>query len=378
MSERTAAWIAMAMALTSGVSHGADAPTSEQQPFGRLEDGSAVTLFVLRNAGGMVVRAIDYGATLVAVEVPDRSGAIANVVYGCADLDGYLKPGPHGSTIGRFANRIARGKFVLDGHEYALAVNNGPNHLHGGKRGFSRVLWRGELHDSPDGPAVRFSRRSADGEEGYPGNLDVTVTFTLTADNALRIDYTAAADKPTPLNLTNHAYFNLSGADPAAAQPVVDHLLTIHADHYLVADETLIPTGELAPVAGTALDFRAPTRIGQNIADVPGMKSGGFDHCYVVRGGGRETLIDVAQVSDPKSGRTMHVASTEPGVQLYTARVGASSNKSGRDEKRNPTAFCLETQHFPDSPNRPAFPDVILRPGQTFQSSTIYRFSVAP
>jgi aldose 1-epimerase len=352
----------------------------DRQPWGRTADGTPAHLYTFHGGNGMTVRVTDYGATLVALEVPDRAGTMASVVHGCRDLEGYLKPGPHASTIGRFANRIAKGKFTLDGKEYVLAVNNGPNHLHGGNKGFNTFVWTGESVDGTDGPAVRFTRRSPDGEEGYPGSVDVSVTYTITRDNALRIDYAATTDKPTPLNLTNHAYFNLGGTDGETIKPVLDHTLQLNAERYLPIDATRIPTGVLAPVEGTPMDFRRPTPIGQRIAQATGAKGGAYDHCFVVTGGGAGELVPVATVTDPTSGRTMQCFSTEPGVQLYTPvntrRPGTRPAKSDEAPLKY-AAFCLEAQHFPDSPNRPEFPNVILRPGETFRSTTVYRFSIA-
>jgi aldose 1-epimerase len=360
---------------------GAGASGIERTAWGQTPDGTPVHLYTLRGGEGMTVRLTDYGATLVALEVPDRAGTPASVVLGCRDLEGYLKPGPHAATIGRFANRIAKGKFTLDGQEYALAVNNGPNHLHGGKKGFNTFVWKGESVEGNDGPAVRFTRRSPDGEEGYPGNVDVSVTYTLTPDNALRIEYAATTDRPTPLNLTNHAYFNLAGADGETIKPVLDHVLQLNAERYLPIDATRIPTGDLAPVENTPMDFRRPTPIGQRIAQANGAKGGAYDHCFVVTAGGAGGLVPIATVTDPTSGRTMQCFSTEPGVQLYTpvnTRRPTTQPAHAEEKPLKYAAFCLETQHFPDSPNRPDFPNVILKPGETFHSTTVYRFSVAP
>ena len=362
-------------------------PLVERSAWGQTADGAPLALYTLRNARGVTAKVTDYGARLVALEVPDRHGKSANIVLGPQDADGYVASGSvAGATVGRFANRIAKGKFTLDGKPYTLAVNNGPNHLHGGTKGFDKVAWTSEAIDAKDGPSVRFARRSPDGEEGYPGNLDVSVTFTLTADNALRIDYAATTDQPTPINLTNHAYFNLGGVDGASIEPVLDHVLQLHADRFLPVDATRIPTGELAPVQGTLMDFRQPTPIGQRVAKAPGSKSFVYDHCYVVTGG-TEKLMPVATVTEPTSGRMMECLSTEPGVQLYTPatvrRPTTSPTTAPREAPAAPAsarygAFCLETQHFPDSPNQPGFPSVILRPGETFRSTTVYRFSIAP
>jgi aldose 1-epimerase len=363
-------------------------PLVERIAWGETAEGTPVALYTLRNARGATAKVTDYGARLIALEVPDRHGKSANIVLGPRDAAGCVTSGAAGATVGRFANRIAKGMFTLDGKPYTLAVNNGPNHLHGGKKGFDKVVWKGEAVDAKDGPSVRFTRRSPDGEEGYPGNLDVSVTFTLTAENALRIDYAATTDQPTPINLSNHAYFNLAGVDGATIEPVLDHVLQLHADRFLPVDATRIPTGELAAVEGTRMDFRQPTPIGQRVAQAPGSKPFVYDHCYVVNGGGEGggegKLAPVATVTEPKSGRRMECLSTEPGVQLYTpatVRRPTTSPATALSEAPAPIrygAFCLETQHFPDSPNQPNFPSVILRPGETFRSTTIYRFSVAP
>ena len=364
----------------------ARAPGVERSAWGQTTDGTPLALYMLRNARGMTAMVTDYGARIIALEVPDRHGKSANVVHGPQDAAGCVASGVAGATVGRFANRITKGRFTLDGKPYTLAVNNGPNHLHGGKMGFDRFVWTGEAIDAKDGPSVRFTRRSPDGEEGYPGNLDVSVTFTLTADNALRIDYAATTDQPTPINLTNHAYFNLGGVDGPTIEPVLDHVLQLHADRYLPVDGTRIPTGELAPVDGTRMDFREPTRIGERVAQAPGSKPFVYDHCYVVNGAGEGKLAPVAAVTDPKSGRRMECLSTEPGVQLYTpasvrrpttAPTTASDAPATAPAPIRYGAFCLETQHFPDSPNQPNFPSVIFRPGETFRSTTIYRFSIA-
>ena len=357
-------------------------PSVERSAWAQTADGTPLALYTLRNARGMTAEVTDYGARIIALEVPDRHGKPANIIHGPQDAAGCVASGAAGATVGRFANRIAKGKFTLDGKPYTLAVNNGSNHLHGGKKGFDKVVWTGEAIDAKDGPSVRFTRRSPDGEEGYPGNLDVSVTFTLTVDNALRIDYAATTDQPTPINLTNHAYFNLAGVDGATIEPVLDHVLQLHADRFLPVDATRIPSGSLAPVEGTLMDFRQPTPIGQRIAQAPGSKPFVYDHCYVVNrpGGGDDKLVPVATVTDPTSGRIMECLSTEPGVQLYTPatvrRPTTSPTTATAAAKYG--AFCLEMQHFPDSPNQPNFPSVILRPGQTFRSTTIYRFSIAP
>ena len=338
----------------------------EKQPFGTTEDGTAVDIYTLTNQNGMRARIMTYGAIVVSLETPDRDGKLANVTMGFEDLQGYLDGHPFfGATVGRYGNRIAGGKFTLDGTEYTLAANNGPNHLHGGEKGFDKVVWHaGRVAGRT---AVKFTYTSPDGEEGYPGQLDTTVVYTLTDENELRIDYTAATDKPTHVNLTNHCYWNLAGA---GVGDILDHQLMLNAEKYLPVDDTLIPTGELADVEGTVMDFRRPTAIGARIAEVPG---GGYDHCYVIQGGG-DSLTLGAEVYDPSSGRVMQITTTQPGVQFYTGNFLDGGPRSGGAGKHG--AFCLETQHFPNSPNQPDFPSTVLRPGETYQTTTIHKFSV--
>ncbi len=343
----------------------------ESKSFGQMPDGADVTIHTLTNRKGMVAKITEYGAILTEVWVPDRAGQLTNVVLGFDNLGQYLKGHPFfGANTGRVANRIAKGKFTLDGKEYTLAVNNGPNHLHGGRKGFDKKLWKSRALPARDkSVAVEFTYTSPDGEEGYPGTLAVKVTYTLTDDNDLRIDYEATTDKATIVNLTNHSYFNLGGSGA-----ILDHVLQINADRYTATDAGLIPTGELAPVRGTGLDFTQPRRIGDRIADYESLAKG-YDHNFVLNHGGG-TLGLAARVREPKSGRVMEVSTTEPGVQLYTANhldgktTGVGGVKYGQHQ-----AFCLETQHFPDSINKPAFPSVVLRPGQTFQSATVHKFS---
>lgn len=325
--------------------------------FGKLADGRPVQIFTLHNTKGMRVKVMEYGAIITEIQAPDRSGELTNVVLGAASLDEYLK-GFAGSAavIGRFANRIAGAKFTLDGQEYKLAANNGPNHIHGGRKGFAQVLWEGKEVPGKNGPAVQFSYLCKDGEENYPGNVAVTVTYTLTDKNELWVEYGATTDKATPINLTNHAYFNLAGTGN-----VLDHQLWLAADKYTPADDGLIPTGEIASVKGTPLDFTTPTRVGARIEQLK-PKLNGYDHNFVLPGNGKE-LVLAARVVEPKSGRVMEVRTTEPGVQLYTG------NHLGH------RGLCLETQHFPDSPNKPHFPSAILRPGEKFQSTTVFVFS---
>lgn len=344
----------------------------EQRIFGKLSDGTTVGIHTLSNGNGVTAKISEYGAILTELWVPDRDGKPGNVVLGFDNLDQYVKGSPFfGATTGRVANRIAKGKFTLDGKEYTLAVNNGPNHLHGGLKGFDKRVWKSRALPMTDkAVAVEFTYVSADGEEGYPGTLTTTVVYTLTADNELRIDYTASTDKATIVNLTNHSYFNLGGSGS-----ILDHVLMLNADRYTAADDTLIPTGELAPVKGTGLDFTQPRRIGDRIADYMSFAKG-YDHNFVINGGGTGMTL-AARVRDPKSGRQMEVWTTEPGVQLYCGNHldGSLTGVNGIVYKQH-TGFCLETQHFPDSINHPAFPSVVLRPGQTFKSSTAHRFAV--
>ena len=343
----------------------------ESKSFGQMPDGADVKIYTLSNRKGMVAKITEYGAILTEVWAPDRAGQLTNVVLGFDNLGQYLKGHPFfGATTGRVANRIAKGKFTLDGKEYTLAVNNGPNHLHGGLKGFDKKLWKSRALPATDkSVAVEFTYTSPDGEEGYPGTLAVKVTYTLTDDNELRIDYEATTDKATIVNLTNHSYFNLGGSGA-----ILDHVLQINADRYTATDAGLIPTGELAPVRGTGLDFTQPRRIGDRIADYESLAKG-YDHNFVLNHGGGKLGL-AARVREPKSGRVMEVSTTEPGVQLYTANhldgktTGVGGVKYGPHQ-----AFCLETQHFPDSINKPAFPTVVLRPGQTFKSATTHKFS---
>jgi aldose 1-epimerase len=344
--------------------------------FGKMPDGTAVEAFTLTGAGGVKAVVITRGATLTELHVPDKAGNAVDVVLGFDDLAGYLGDGNQffGCTTGRVANRIAKGKFTLDGKEYTLTVNNGPNHLHGGtKTNLDKVVWTAAAVTTSAGPAVKFTYSSPDGDEGYPGKLDLTVTYTLTDDNALRIEYTAVTDKPTPVNLTNHTYFNLAGA---GADTVLDHELMINADRYTPADDTLIPTGVVVSVAGTAVDFRKPRKVGERIGDLVNGRYKGYDHNFVLNAPDGKT--PAAVLRDPDSGRTMTVYTDQPGVQLYTGNfLKGQTGKGGKVYKQR-SALCLETQHFPDSVNRPNFPSVILRPGQTYRRTCVYAFSVAP
>jgi aldose 1-epimerase len=336
-------------------------------------DGQANTLYTLTNAHGMSISVMNYGAILVKLMAPDKSGKLEDVVLGYDDVSGYESKGdPHfGSTVGRYGNRIAKGKFSLDGKEYSLALNDPPNTLHGGVKGFDKQMWKGEIA-SQNPPAVVFSRVSPDGEEGYPGNLTTSVKYTLTDKNEIKVYFTATTDKPTVVNLTHHSYFNLSGA---GSGPVLDDLVTINADAYTPVDATLIPTGEIKKVAGTPMDFRKPHTIGERINEVPG-KPVGYDHNFVLNGYGSGVEKN-ATVVDPKSGRRLTVSSDQPGLQFYTGNFldGTVTGKGGKVYDQH-TAFCFEPQHFPDSPNEPKFPSVVLRPGKTYHSTIIYGFDV--
>ena len=336
--------------------------------FGKTPDGTAVERYTLTN-GRVTAKVLTYGGIVSELHVPDRDGKPGDVVLGFDTLDGYLKGHPYfGATVGRFANRIAGGKFSLDGKDYTLAVNNGPNTLHGGLKGFDKAVWK--VEKSTDS-SLTLSYLSKDGEEGYPGNLTVHVTFTVTKDDALRLDYKATTDKPTPLNLTNHSYFNLAGP---AAGAILDHVAQIEADSYTPVDDNLIPTGKIAPVRGTPLDFTKPTAIGSRFSELKAEPIG-YDHNYVLRGHGELTAL-AARVRDPKSGRILELHTTEPGVQLYTGNFldGTITGKGGVAYKKN-MAFCLETQHYPDSVHHPEFPSTILKPGATYTQTTIYKFS---
>jgi aldose 1-epimerase len=341
----------------------------KKSPFGNTPLGPA-SLFTCTNSNGIVVKLTDYGAIVVSVETPDLNGKRANIALGFPTIDGYLLRHPYfGATVGRFCNRIAKGQFELDGQEYKLATNNGANHLHGGVVGFDRVIWQAEAVRTNGGVGVRFTRRSPDGEEGYPGNLDVSALYLLTNEDELRVEFTATADRATPVNLTNHSYWNLHGA---GSGKILDHQLMIAADQYLPVDSELIPTGELKPVAGTPLDFRQPTAIGARIANVGGNPIG-YDHCYVLRSKGQSMEL-AARVADPASGRVLEVYTDQPGVQLYTGNFLSGGESDGGFGQH--AGLCLETQHFPDSPNQPNFPSTILHPGETFRRTTVHRFSV--
>ncbi|MGC1721288.1 MAG: aldose epimerase family protein [Isosphaeraceae bacterium] len=339
--------------------------------FGNTPDGTPVELYVLKN-GQITVKVMTYGAIITEIDTPDRNGKEGDVVLGFDSLEGYLGKHPYfGATVGRVANRIAKGKFTLNGQEYTLAVNDGPNTLHGGLKGFDKVIWKAEPISRPDGPSIKLTRRSPDGEEGYPGNLDVSVQFTVTEQNELKIEYTATTDKATPINLSNHSYFNLAGR---TTEPVLGHELMLAADHYTPVDETLIPTGEIAPVAGTPLDFTKPTDIGARIKELK-VEPTGYDHNFVLDSGGKSLALAV-RVYEPKTGRVMELSTTEPGVQFYTGNFldGTITGKDGIAYRQH-HAFCLEAQHYPDSIHHANFPSAVLEPGKTYTQTTVYKFS---
>ena len=352
-----------------------EAPRITKEAFGKTDDGTLVDIYTLRNASGMEARITTYGGILVSLKVPDAKGKLDDVVLGFDTLAEYLKGHPYfGALVGRYGNRIAKGKFTLGGKEYTLAVNNGPNALHGGLKGFDKAVWSAKAVDAKGGPALELSYISKDGEEGYPGTLSVRVVYTLTSRNELKIDYAATTDKDTVLNLTHHSYFNLAGA---GSGDILQHVVTINADRFTPVDKDLIPTGQLRSVKGTPLDFTRPTPVGARIdQDDEQIKfGGGYDHNWVLNGGGGKLSL-AARVTEPSSGRVMEVLTTEPGMQFYCGNFldGTNIGKGGKAYKKR-YGFCMETQHFPDSPNHPEFPTAVLKPGQTYTHTTVYRFS---
>lgn len=340
-----------------------------KEAWGQLADGRGVDRYTLVNRRGLAAKVTNYGATLTELHVPDRNGKVGDVVLGFNHLDSYFseKNPFFGATVGRYANRIARGHFTLNGKEYALETNNPPNHLHGGSHGFDKALWSARTVSSGEGPSVEFSRTSPNGEAGYPGTLKVRVVYTLTDRDELKIDYYATTDQDTPVNLTNHSYFNLNGE---GSGDILDHIVQINADRYTPTDSTQIPTGKLASVHGTPLDFTKPTPVGARIAQLTA--TGGYDHNFVLNGTG---LRLAARVYAPKSGRVMEMRTTEPGVQFYTTNSASGLRGPHGTEYGLHAALCLEAQHYPDSPNHPEFPSTILHPGDTYRQTTIYRFS---
>jgi aldose 1-epimerase len=347
--------------------------TINRAPFGKTPDGASVEIYTLRNRNGCEARILTYGGIVQSLKVPDRNGNFGDVVLGFDDFDGYIKNDPHfGALIGRYGNRIAKGKFTLHGVTYTLALNNGPNHLHGGNKGFDKKVWKAMSLLTPDGPALQLTYFSKDGEEGYPGNLSVTAVYTVTEDDALKLEFTATTDKDTVCNLTHHSYFNLRGSGN-----ILDHVVYINADQFTPVDSTLIPTGELRPVAGTPFDFRQPSPIGARIGnnDEQIKFANGYDDNWVLNHPPGKLGL-AARVSEPTTGRVMEVWTTAPGLQFYTGNFldGTLTGKGGwvyqfRD------GFCFEPQGFPDSPNHPSFPSTGLKPGETYHNTILYKFS---
>lgn len=365
--------VVLVLALAASL-EGAEQGVSKRA-WGKTADGQAVDLYTLTNSQGMTVEITNYGGIVVSLRVPDREGKLSDVVLGFDDLQGYLGEHPYfGALIGRYGNRIAKGHFTIDGREYTLAQNNNGQSLHGGLKGFDKVVWDAKGILGEKGPGLLLSYTSKDGEEGYPGNLSVRVSYIWTDDAELCIHYGATTDKPTPVNLTNHSYFNLAGQGTGS---ILDHQLMLNADRFTPVDDVLIPTGELPMVEGTPFDFRQPTAIGARIETENEQLAagGGYDHNFVLVKGD-EALSLAARVTEPTSGRVMDVYTTEPGIQFYSGNFldGTNVGKGGRAYQHR-WGFCLETQHFPDSPNQPAFPSTILQPGQQYSSTTIYKFS---
>jgi aldose 1-epimerase len=336
-----------------------------KEVFGTV-DNKEVYLYTLKNDSGFTIKITNYGGIVTSIFVPDKNGKFDNVVLGYDNLDEYLKDAPYfGAIVGRYANRIAKGKFVIDGKEYTLAVNNGTNHLHGGIKGFDKVVWDAQEIQIEKEVSLKLHYISNDGEEGYPGNLEVTIIYSVTNENELKIEYSAITDKPSPINLSHHSYFNLAGS---SGRDILDQTLFIDADRYTIVDETLIPTGELRAVSGP-MDFRKPKKVGSSINDVPG----GYDHNYVLNN--NETFAKVAELFDSISGRRMEVFTDEPGMQFYSGNFldGSLTGSNGIIYRKH-FGLCLETQHFPDSPNHLGFPNTILKPGEEYKQKTVYRF----
>jgi aldose 1-epimerase len=344
----------------------------KHEPFGRLPDGTAIDIYTLTNAHGIEARIMTYGATLVSLRLPDRNGRFADAVLGFDDLAGYLGTHPYfGAIVGRYANRIAKGRFTLSGATYTLAQNNNGNSLHGGLRGFDKVVWKAEPVRQPGAAGVKLTYLSRDTEEGYPGNLAVTVVYALTDADELRISYEATTDKATPVNLTNHAYWNLAGQGQG---DILGHELELEADALTAVDSSanLIPTGRILSVTGTPFDFTSPHAIGERIARV----EGGYDHNFVLRSGGGKMSL-AARVYEPVSGRVLEISTDQPGIQLYSGNFldGTVKGKGGVAYQKH-SGLCLETQHFPDSPNHPNFPSTVLGPGKKYTTVTVHKFSV--
>jgi aldose 1-epimerase len=374
--------LALVLVLCAGVAAPLLASPSQRaeariakRPFGKLTDGTTVDLYTLKNRNGMLVEITNYGGAVVTIRTPDRRGRMADIVLGYTEPSGYVADTSYfGALIGRYANRIAQGKFTLNGVEYQLAKNNDPNHLHGGVLGFNKVVWQGGDVNRSDGVALELTYLSKDKEEGYPGNLTVTATYILSDANELRIEYAATTDKETVVNLTHHSYFNLAGA---GAGDILSHVVRINADRFTPVDETLIPTGELKSVKRTPFDFNRATTIGSRInqADDQLVLGKGYDHNFVLNKTGQELSL-AATAYEPKSGRALEMWTTEPGMQLYTGNfLDKVSGKAGQIYNRR-GGFCLEAQHFPDSPNKPTFPSTVLKPGVRYTQTTVYKFLV--
>jgi aldose 1-epimerase len=340
--------------------------------FGKTPDGKTVNLFTIKNANGVELKVSEFGAILVSLKVPDREGIFEDIIQGFDKLEGYIKDNTfQGVTAGRYANRIGKGKFTLDGKEYTLATNDGENHLHGGVEGFGKKVWKGEELKTDEGAGVKLTYLSEDGEEGYPGNLECTVKYILNNDNELKIVFNTKTDKPTPVNLTNHAYFNLKGEGEGT---ILDHELKLNADEYTPVDDGLIPTGEIASVEGTPLDFTEAKKIGADIDKVDKKFSGGYDHNFVLPESG-DPLTKVCKVVEPESGRVMEIYTTKPGFQFYSGNfLDGLKGKGGKVYDQH-YAFCIEPQYYPDSPNKPDFPSSILRPGEEREEIILYKFS---
>jgi aldose 1-epimerase len=363
---------AVLVLLIAGACRAAEsaALTIDRQVFGKMPDGAAVDQYTLTNGKGLKVQVITYGAIITSVETPDRAGKLANITLHCDTLQDYLAGHPcFGCVVGRYANRIGKARFTIDGVECLLAANNAPNHIHGGRKGFDKYVWKAQPVRGEGFVGVKMSHLSPDGDEGYPGALAATVTYSVTGGNELKMAYTATTTKATHVNLTNHAYWNLAGAGPG---DVLVHELILNADKCLPVDRGLIPTGPPESVQGMPLDFTRPTTIGARIAQT----RGGYDHCYAINKQPGERLSLAARVVEPGSGRVMEVFTTQPGVQLYTANGLNMKDKSGALRYGTHGGFCLETQHYPDAPNRPEFPSTLLKPGDTYDEVTVHRFSV--
>ena len=367
-------WSFAAGLAVAAVAAGQSRAEVKVSDFGKTADGKEVKAYTITNDKGAVVKLLSRGATLAEWHVPDKHGKVDDVVFGFDDVAGYESKanGYFGATVGRVANRIAGGKFKVDGKEYSLAINNDPNTLHGGvKNSLDKVIWQGEPFKNEHGEGVVFTYNSPDGEEGFPGELKTKVTYTLTSKNELKIDYEATTDKATPVNLTNHAYFNLSGA---GSPTILDHELMLAADHYTPIDETLIPTGEIAPVAGTPFDFREFHKIGERVDQLNDKPGKGYDHNYVLNNQNGKLAL-AAKVREPKSGRVLSVFTTEPGIQFYGGNFLDGAKAKGGQAYKYRSGLCLETQHYPDSVNQSKFPSMILEPGKTYKHNTVYQIT---